>query len=98
MQTLDIAARRGSVVSSKPFARTLRSPTRSFDRPAMNAVGQGLAAQTIVTDLKEVVQGAVGSSDLMEFVRFDAGAVLRKERGGQASRILRLVVGNPLIM
>ena len=34
----------------------------------------------------------------MEFVRFDAGEVLRKERGGQGPKILRLVVGNPLIM
>jgi hypothetical protein len=34
----------------------------------------------------------------MEFIRFDAGEVLRKEQGGQEPRILRLVVGNPLIM
>ena len=34
----------------------------------------------------------------MEFVRFDAGEVLRKERGGRGPRMLRLVVRNPLIM
>ena len=34
----------------------------------------------------------------MEFMRFDAGEVLRKEQGGRGPRILRLVVGNPLIM
>ena len=34
----------------------------------------------------------------MEFVRFDSGDVLRKERGGQEPKMLRLVVGNPLIM
>ena len=34
----------------------------------------------------------------MEFVRFDAGEVLRKERGGQGPKKLRLVVGNPIIM
>jgi uncharacterized protein (DUF302 family) len=34
----------------------------------------------------------------MEFVRFDAGEVLRKEQGGQRPKILRIVVGNPLIM
>jgi len=44
------------------------------------------------------VQGAIGSSDLMEFVRFDAGEVLRKEDGGHGFKMLRLVVGNPLIM
>ena len=39
------------------------------------------------------------SSTVMHvFVRFDAGEFLRKERGGQGPKILRLVVGNPLIM
>jgi len=64
----------------------------------MKAFHEALAAATTVADLEEVVQGAIGSSDLMEFVRFDAGEVLRKERGGQGPKILRLVVGNPIIM
>ena len=34
----------------------------------------------------------------MEFTRFDLGEVVHKERGPGAPRILRLVVGNPLIM
>jgi hypothetical protein len=34
----------------------------------------------------------------MEFARFDSGQVLREDQGGQGPRILRLVVGNPLIM
>ncbi len=34
----------------------------------------------------------------MEFARFDLGEFLRKERGEKAPRVLRLVVGNPLIM
>jgi len=42
------------------------------------------------------VQRAVGSSNLMEFMRFDAGAVLGKER--DPTRMLRLLVGNPIIM
>jgi hypothetical protein len=34
----------------------------------------------------------------MEFGRFDSGDVLRKETSGKGRKILRLVVGNPLIM
>ena len=64
----------------------------------MNAFHKAFAAVKTVADLEEVVQGAIGSSDLMEFMRFDAGEVLRKERGGQGPEILRLVVGNPIIM
>jgi uncharacterized protein (DUF302 family) len=44
------------------------------------------------------VRKAIGPSDLMEFFRFDSGEVLRKERGGQGPKMLRLLVGNPLIM
>ena len=51
-----------------------------------------------VAELEAVVCGAIGTSELMEFVRFDSGDVLRKERGGQGPKMLRLVVGNPLIM
>jgi len=34
----------------------------------------------------------------MEFARFDLGEILRKESGTAAPKILRLVIGNPLIM
>src|SRR5208337_472727 len=53
-------------------------------------------AQTL-EDLKEVVQRAVGKSDLMEFARFDLGFVIGKGAGGQVNS-LRFLVGNPLIM
>jgi hypothetical protein len=57
----------------------------------------GAAASTLV-ELEAVVRWALGSSDLMEFVRFDSGDVLRNETGGNGPKMLRLVVGNPLIM
>jgi hypothetical protein len=56
------------------------------------------ASATTMGELEAVVRHSVGSSDLMEFVRFDSGDVLRKEHGGQGPRMLRMVVGNPLIM
>ena len=34
----------------------------------------------------------------MEFVRFDLSEVLRKEQGTKARQVLRMVIGNPLIM
>jgi hypothetical protein len=39
-------------------------------------------------ELEAIVRQAVGSSDLIEFVRFDAGDVLRKERDGHGPRML----------
>ena len=41
---------------------------------------------------------AIGTSGLMELTRFNLGEIIRKEVGLGSSRILRLVVGKPLIM
>jgi uncharacterized protein (DUF302 family) len=98
MPTIEVPVRRVSVVSSRPFEEVVRRLTSTIGHPDMNAFHSAVAAARTVADLGEVVQGAIGSSGLMEFVRFDAGEVLRKERGGQGPKIVRLVVGNPLIM
>jgi uncharacterized protein (DUF302 family) len=98
MSTIEIKVRRFSVVSSRPFEEIVSKVTATIGHPDMNAFHSAVSAARTVADLEKVVQGAIGPSDLMEFVRFDAGEVLRKERGGQEPKILRLVVGNPLIM
>ena len=98
MPTIDVHLRRVSVVSSRPFEEIVQRLAATIGRPDMNAFHSAIAAATTIADVEEVVHGAIGSSDLMEFIRFDAGDVLRKERNGQGPKILRLVVGNPLIM
>lgn len=98
MTTIEIPVRRVSVVSSKPFEEIVGKLTATIGRPDMNAFHKAIVGATTVADLEEVVQGAIGSSALMEFVRYDAGEVLRKERDGQGPKILRLIVGNPIIM
>lgn len=98
MATIEICVRRFSVVSPRPFEEVVRRLTATFGHPDMDAFHTKVAAAGTVGQLEEVVERAVGSSQLMEFVRFDAGEVLRTERGGQGPKILRLVVGNPIIM
>jgi uncharacterized protein (DUF302 family) len=98
MPTTKVALRRVSVVSSKPFDEIVQRLTATIGNPDMNAFHEAIAAATTAADLERVVHGAIGSSGLMEFARFDAGAILRKERSGLGPQILRLVVGNPLIM
>jgi uncharacterized protein (DUF302 family) len=98
MATIEVPVRRVSFVSSRPFEETVRRLTATIGRPDVQAFHGALAAATTPAELEEAVRGAVGASDLMEFVRFDAGEVLRKERGGLGPKMLRLVVGNPLIM
>lgn len=98
MHTLEIPIRRVSVVSSRPFDDVVRRLTASIGRPDMRAFRNAIAAAKSTGDLEEVVRNAIGSSELMEFIRFDIGEVLRKDGAGQGPGILRLVVGNPLIM
>src|SRR5262245_11354217 len=98
MPTMNIQMNRFSVVSTRPFDEVVERLTATIGRPDVNAFQKAIAAARNLPDLEKVVRGAIGPSDLMEFVRFDVGEVLRKEHGGQGFKMLRLVVGNPLIM
>jgi uncharacterized protein (DUF302 family) len=64
----------------------------------MSLFRSALDAASTIADLENLVQQAVGPSGLMEFARFDAGAVLRKGTRAQSPKVVRLLVGNPLIM
>jgi uncharacterized protein (DUF302 family) len=98
MPTIDVQLRRHSLVSTRPFDEVVSRLTGAIGRPNMRAFHGALVAATTVDELASVVQRAIGPSGLMEFIRFDAGEVLRKELGEPGPRILRLVVGNPLVM
>jgi hypothetical protein len=98
LRAREIRVRRFTVISSRPFDEVVRRLTATVGLPDTNAFHDAIASATNVAELEKVVHGAIGSSDLMEFARFDAGEVLRKLQGGRGPKILRLVVGNPLIM
>ena len=98
MRTLDVPIRRHSVISSRSFDEVVAEVTAALGRPDMRAFHGALTAAATADELKAVVHGAIGPSGLMEFIRFDAGEIVRKAHGGRGPRILRLVVGNPLIM
>lgn len=98
MTTTAVAVRRFTVVSSRPFDEIVRRLTSSIGRPEPTEFRRALAESRSVGEMEAVVHSAVGPSDLMEFARFDAGEVLRKGTGGRGPEVLRLVVGNPLIM
>jgi uncharacterized protein (DUF302 family) len=51
-----------------------------------------------VAELESTIQKVLGRTGLMSFVQFDHGAIVRKETGRETPRMIRLVIGNPLIM
>jgi uncharacterized protein (DUF302 family) len=98
LPTLVIPLSRVSVLSSRPFDIVVQALGECIGRPDMAEFRNAMATATSFSDLEEVVGDAVGPSGLMEFARFDSGEVLRKERGGTGPRMMRFVVGNPLLM
>jgi len=98
METIEVQVRRLSVVSDKPFEEIVKTFTATIGRPDATSFHKSVATAKTLDELEGVVHAAVGSSNLMEFARFDVGDVLREESGARARRSLRLVVGKPLIM
>ena len=57
-----------------------------------------MSAAKSFPDLERVVQSTVRRTGLMLFAEFELGAVLRRETGLETPKIIRFLVGNPLIM
>jgi len=87
-----------SLVSSRPFAEVVAAIEAAVGHPDMRAFGENVSAAQSSKELEQVVHAAIGASGFMEFARFNLGQILEKELGPGAPRILRLVIGNPLIM
>jgi uncharacterized protein (DUF302 family) len=98
MAISQITVQRLSLVSSKPFTEVVAVIEAAVGHPDMREFGKNINAARTWHELEQVVQSATGPSGFMEFARFNLGQILEKERGADAPKILRLVVGNPLIM
>jgi len=86
------------VVSSAPFEAVVARLEAAVGHPDMQAFGRDVAAADTYAELERIVHEAVGPSGFMEMARFDIGLILRKETGLPSPKILRLVIGNPLIL
>ena len=98
MPTIEVQVRRFNIVSSRPFDEVVHTLTATIGRPDMNAFHRAIASATTLPIWNRWSRGdrIFGSDGVRPLST--AGEVLRKERGGQGPNILRLVVGNPLIM
>jgi len=98
MTVRTLTVERFSVTSVAPFESVLARIDAAIGHPDIRTFLAELAQTRSLEDLEQLVARAIGPSGLMEFVRFDLGEVLRKERGGASPKIVRLVIGNPIIM
>ncbi len=98
MTIKQIDVQRFSVTSAKPFEHVVAGLEARIGHPDMEVFRRDVAAAKTYAELEKVIHQVIGPSDLMEFTRFDLGEILRKERGKEAPKSLRLIAGNPLIM
>jgi uncharacterized protein (DUF302 family) len=51
-----------------------------------------------LAELKSTIEKGLSTVGLMLFMQLDHGAILRKETGRETPKMIRFVIGNPLIM
>ena len=89
---------RFTVTSSKPFDAVVAAIKASIGHPNMEELWQATQRATTAAELEAAIQPTLGKSGLMQFVEFDHGMIVRKGTKRHTSKIIRLVIGNPLIM
>lgn len=98
MTVAKVDVERFSLPSSKPFDAVVAALKSAIGQPDMVEFFKATRAANSFSDLEHVVQNALGRTGLMLFAEFDLGAILRRETESTTPKIIRLVVGNPLIM
>ena len=93
-----IEIERFSLVSAKPFDQVVAALDASIGHPDMAEFRRSTQEASSFADLKRAVEKGLSEVGLMLFMQLDHGAVVRKETGRDTPRIVRFVIGNPLIM
>jgi uncharacterized protein (DUF302 family) len=93
-----VEMKRFSVTSSKPFDDVVAAIKTSIGHPNMTELWQATQRATTSAELEAAIQPTLGKTGLMQFVEFDHGMVIRKGTEQHTSKMIRLVIGNPLIM
>jgi uncharacterized protein (DUF302 family) len=87
-----------SVTSSKPFDAVVATLKAGVGRLDLVEFAKASKSAANFSELEKVIGRDMGPTGLMLFIELDHGAVLRKETGLDEPKMVRLVIGNPLIM
>jgi len=93
-----IEVERFSLISSKPFDQVVAVLYASIGHPDMAEFGKSTHEARSFAELKSAVEKGLSTVGLMLFMQLDHGAILRKETGRETPKMIRFVIGNPLIM
>src|ERR1700677_4442127 len=93
-----IGVKRFSLITSRPFDAVVASLKAGVGQLDLAAFANASRSQGTFAELEHVINRNMGKTGLMLFLEFDHGAVIRKETGLEIPKIVRLVIGNPLVM
>src|SRR5271169_556558 len=93
-----IEIERFSLTTSKPFDEVIAGVNAAIGHPDMAEFGRSTYEARSFAELKSTVEKGLSKAGLMLFMQLDHGAVVRKQTGRDTPRIIRFVIGNPLIM
>jgi len=98
MAIQEVKVQRFSLTTSRSFEAVVASLKAGVGRLDLAAFASASKSPGTFAELEEVINRDVGKAHLMLFLEFDHGAVIRKETGLNKPKIVRLVIGNPLVM
>ena len=87
-----------SMTSSKSFEAVLAALKAAVGRPDMVEFANAIRNAQTFAELERAVHQSLGNTELMMFMELDQGGILRKETGLDNPKIVRFLIGNPLIM
>jgi len=93
-----IEIERFSLTTSRPFDEVMAGVNAGIGHPDMAEFARSTHEARSFAELKSAVEKGLSEAGLMLFMQLDHGAVVRKETGRDVPRIVRLIIGNPLIM
>ncbi len=93
-----IEMERFSLTTSKRFDEVISSVNAAIGHPDMAEFGRSTHEAHSFAELKSAVEKGLSKLGLMLFMQLDQGAILRKETGHETPKMIRFVIGNPLIM
>jgi uncharacterized protein (DUF302 family) len=98
MTTERVEIERFSVTSSKPFELVVTALREAVGHPDMGEFFKATMEARTFAELESTIRKGLGRTGLMMFMELDHGTVLRKATGLDAPKIMRFLIGNPLIM
>ena len=98
MTVRKVEIERFSVTTSKPFEAVVAALKAAVGRPDMGEFVNAIKGARTFAELERAVHRGLGGTGLMMFMELDHGAILRLETGLDEPKIMRFVIGNPLIM